>query len=1077
MVRALEKEPAVFEGAPVVHDGFVYIAATRFEGDRNITAIQCYPADPEDSKPQLRWRQDVCETRELRSADERHRHHLLTLAGSLLVYCSHSGALVALDAASGRRVWGVRYPRREPTGTEVEPLRDLAPCLFADGRLYVAPADSDSLLCLDPATGQTLWERQRREAGESPQRREAGESPLHLLGVGHGKLIFTTPKGLHAVGAANGDTKEGWKVPDDGGRRRTMGRGLLLGDLVLWPTALEDDRQSYGVFAVRQEDGGQPDNPTLLHRIPSGNLLYANGCLVVTDHETVSVFVPPGRRLEERQAQVRAAPKSARARIDLARSEADAGLTDRALVSFLEAEHLADQEKPHLRDQARGERQVLLLETASRAAVEKRWSATETALRDAVALAPSPRARLDALIQAALIWQDAGQPARALPAWQAILNTAELRSLQVHDPTRTPQPAGSAATQAIGALIEQYGRSLYEPFDKEARSLWDAAAAGERPPVAERLAREYPNATITRTALAEAARLYLQAKRPGAAVQAYRSLLTLGVSGPEQAAALLGLARSFERQDCWEAARATWQRLANDHPTALLSDLAPNRTVREAVSEHLRGPPFTTAPGIASLTLPLAKGPPITLASGEFSLPVETCQAPPAAEVLFTGSVPSPLALFPLRGELICRTAVAGNVRWRQALPFAPSWAGCFRDRVVVAGERGVACVRREDGERVWDFPAPVQGYYPSSRSAPVVVRDPLAPDPLTGFRLVGGRLFFFQADRLFALDADNGKALWHRLVPSPSGRFSSRYHVMDGTVLVQTASARRWTLDAATGRLLHDAPTVRTPWPRPPLPVDEPTVCVVVDSQHLVLLDLATGQERWTYTLPGVTTRSGEPALVVGDGHALLLVTPRNIGYELQRLDPATGKPSWPRSILLRLDRLEPAAWAVDAEAVYCVERTAVYARSLEDGRVLWERPLEGPATARSLQRAGNYLLVYPAQTLKVRFQFHWLGRSLEWEGGPTLNEAGAFDVFCYDARTGRVVQRCRVEAEWPRLRTRMGPSDATRLLPQLRLGREPRTDSWPNVEVLHGSLRVAVGGQVWTLATESKREKPLPR
>ena len=36
---------------------------------------------------------------------------------------------------------------------------DLSPCLSSGGRLYVAPTDSDRLLCLDPTSGQLLWER------------------------------------------------------------------------------------------------------------------------------------------------------------------------------------------------------------------------------------------------------------------------------------------------------------------------------------------------------------------------------------------------------------------------------------------------------------------------------------------------------------------------------------------------------------------------------------------------------------------------------------------------------------------------------------------------------------------------------------------------------------------------------------------------------------------------------------------------------------------------------------------------------------------------------------------------------
>src|SRR5262249_8379164 len=70
------QEIAVFEGAPVAADGRVFAAATRFNGARNVTAIHCFAADAEGVPP-LRWRQDVCETPELKSREQRFRHHLV----------------------------------------------------------------------------------------------------------------------------------------------------------------------------------------------------------------------------------------------------------------------------------------------------------------------------------------------------------------------------------------------------------------------------------------------------------------------------------------------------------------------------------------------------------------------------------------------------------------------------------------------------------------------------------------------------------------------------------------------------------------------------------------------------------------------------------------------------------------------------------------------------------------------------------------------------------------------------------------------------------------------------------------
>ena len=55
------KEYAVFQGRVVVA-GRVYIAATRFVGDKVVTAIHCYPSHPQDTTAPLLWKTDVCET-------------------------------------------------------------------------------------------------------------------------------------------------------------------------------------------------------------------------------------------------------------------------------------------------------------------------------------------------------------------------------------------------------------------------------------------------------------------------------------------------------------------------------------------------------------------------------------------------------------------------------------------------------------------------------------------------------------------------------------------------------------------------------------------------------------------------------------------------------------------------------------------------------------------------------------------------------------------------------------------------------------------------------------------------------
>jgi len=75
--------------------------------------------------------------------------------------------------------------------------------------------------------------------------------------------------------------------------------------------------------------------------IRKGNLVYGNGCLVVADRSELTLYVPPGYRLEEREKEAREKPESAVARYRLAVAQADAHQETEALRNFREAEQRA----------------------------------------------------------------------------------------------------------------------------------------------------------------------------------------------------------------------------------------------------------------------------------------------------------------------------------------------------------------------------------------------------------------------------------------------------------------------------------------------------------------------------------------------------------------------------------------------------------------------------------------------------------------------------------------------------------------------------------------------------------------
>lgn len=268
----LGADGAHVEGAPLICAGQAYVALSRLNGQSTQTFLACLDADT----GKTRWLREVCETPEFFDRKESRLHlHLVTMAGTRLVYCTHAGVIAAVDRFTGKRAWAMRYPSRHQDLPDPWP-RETNPCMHYDQRIYVAPRDSNRLFCLCALSGRVLWERE-------------GIDVDHLLGIAKGRLLFTTPRGVRAVDAADGLDR--WSQPAEGDLP-SFGRGLLAGGKLYWPT--RDPHLPVRVLNI--EDGASEENdPTRLHRLRAGNMAYAHGCLVVAGVDELSAYVtnPP----------------------------------------------------------------------------------------------------------------------------------------------------------------------------------------------------------------------------------------------------------------------------------------------------------------------------------------------------------------------------------------------------------------------------------------------------------------------------------------------------------------------------------------------------------------------------------------------------------------------------------------------------------------------------------------------------------------------------------------------------------------------------------------------------------------
>ena len=216
-----------FDGTPVC-DGRRLFVALRNNGATPGAAVACYDVT---TSTEL-WRTSVG------SADtpgggigNEVTHNLLTLAGDRVYFNTNLGLVAALDTNTGEILWLTKYARM--TGKPFTPGysmprhfdRDPSPCVYHDGLVVVAPADTPNIFALDAETGKIAWISHELA------------DVTHVLGATGQKLIVSGNR-LAAVDLATG--KIAWTRPEsETAGVRGVGRGLIAENEVFWPTHSE----------------------------------------------------------------------------------------------------------------------------------------------------------------------------------------------------------------------------------------------------------------------------------------------------------------------------------------------------------------------------------------------------------------------------------------------------------------------------------------------------------------------------------------------------------------------------------------------------------------------------------------------------------------------------------------------------------------------------------------------------------------------------------------------------------------------------------------------------------------------
>jgi len=288
-----------FDGAPVVAGARFFVAMRR-----NDIRPQAYVACFDTTTARMRWQRFVCAAETpARGTLAEYTHTLLTLTGGTIYVNTNLGAVASLAIEDGRINWISLYPRVRSGNLlrmDAHWQRDLNPCLFDHGRLYVAPADSPRVYALDAATGQILWPGRRADHPAATPVQDPLDDVVHLLGVS-GDCLIASGDRLYWIaisGPRAGNIVHVWPA---GGEKLGYGRGLLAGSSVLWPT-----REKIYVFD-QQTAGLKKEIELAPLGIRGGNLLVADGrLLIATPSELIVLGANGGKQPESRTEVTRA---------------------------------------------------------------------------------------------------------------------------------------------------------------------------------------------------------------------------------------------------------------------------------------------------------------------------------------------------------------------------------------------------------------------------------------------------------------------------------------------------------------------------------------------------------------------------------------------------------------------------------------------------------------------------------------------------------------------------------------------------------------------------------------------------
>jgi outer membrane protein assembly factor BamB len=268
-------------------------------------------------------------------------------------------------------------------------------------------------------------------------------------------------------------------------------------------------------------------------------------------------------------------------------------------------------------------------------------------------------------------------------------------------------------------------------------------------------------------------------------------------------------------------------------------------------------------------------------------------------------------------------------------------------DRVVVAGDSGIAAYSTADGTVVWRSRIRVRG---SNRS----------------FVVDGDVLFAAGVGAARAFDTRTGALLWERPMPQESSLDAADPVADARAVYVGTRDLRVLALSRETGEPLWDSAVPRNGWHESTrqivagLALSGDTVYAAVNRDLtpgkyesavvVVAFDRNTGHELWRAQTSGTVTGTSAAPVLFG---RLLIIGGARDGHSVA-IDRFTGQEVWKQDLYGYVWSTPPLR---DGRVYFGTQAGRLYAVDAASGRSIWETGLKGGSTYQEV--CGDKLVV----------------------------------------------------------------------------------------------------------------------